>query len=1249
MKYKTALLIILFLFSCSTADEKVIKLEYFDVPEKEKALVQEEYKLLKEKADLSGEEKCRLAFIYKLEGQYLKSYNLFKEVVLKDPENYENMIYINIMDYLSKYCDRADDAALFYKKFSHSITNKYLSDAVKYKLMIKYISRDSDKAREIHHQLGFITNFFMIGPFKNESRAGMDEVYPPEDRIDLNKRYTVSAYHETKWRLNSFHHLDGIDLKSYFTPDQNSIAYFLLYLDVTNKSYHDIIYGSDDGIKIWVNNRMIVNEDIYRSGYFEQNRVKVLFKKGLNKILIKSSQESGAWKLYFRILPLNYSIRNNTNSEGLFLQEISGQTNYKMDYSFSKTEEEIKGNFLKGLYYFITGDYPEKDRLDEKYFQASLKQDNYNPVYNYYYAVAQKEKAESRHYLLRSKAVYSSNVEARSRLGIYYYDLKMFDQAMDYFNQAAGLNNSFGLIKYYKALLFYKNNLPVQALEMFSECEKNNIKLHEVYYYTGQIYWSRKEYKKANDYLLKSFNVDPYNYILTFRNNLISYLVANNRVSMIGRLIKESLKVNPDDPALLNSFSRFYLNRNDITNTVRLNRASLLLDGANPGTLRIASDIMLNQGETNQAVSYLKKIIDVDAHNKNIKRRIAFLQKRSKDPIQDYMPDTDKIVKKIFQKSNKEYLKKYKEASGIVVRDNRIVRVSKNGTQEEAITKIYYILNESGIKIFKKGNVDFNPDFNNVEITSARVIYRDGQEFEASDINTYSLINEKEKLYYSYNRLMVDFPKLKKDTVIVFQYNIWSRPETELGKTYFGDRIIGADFYPVLSRSYTLIMPEEMKLYYHYKNFKARPVVKKEKIETGLVYKWKFENLPRIIYENPMPPIEHSIPGVVLSTFNKWSQVGDWLYKLSEEGMSLNDEMKDFVSDLKSRYKSREKIIEQVYNFVRDRIRYVGIEYGIGGIKPRNTKSIFTSKYGDCKDKAMLMRALLKQAGIKAFMGLVRTQSRGEDDFKLPFLGAFDHAVCVVPLKDKYLFLDATASYFQADEFPYYDRKNRIFLLDPDNYRFVSPPLFGEDENSLVTVLSNTIYEDLSMHGLIRSHRYNQFMPFLRYASTSREEHFKNIESFWNSEFPGSHLLSLDHHIDRNMFEYRIKLNNFMQRSGSVLKFKPILSRIKLYEQFCTAKERKNEILFDYPYTLKTFNIYNLDLNFKDMTLPDEKKIDNSFLFYQVKYKRKNKTVKVERIFKSKKMKILPAEYQKFKKLCIEIERLENQLIEVKR
>ena len=101
MKYKAVLLIILFLFSCSTVEEKVIKLEYFDVPEKEKDLVQEEYKLLKEKKELSGEEKCRLAFIYKLEGQYLKSYNLFKEVVLKDPENYENMIYINIMDYLS--------------------------------------------------------------------------------------------------------------------------------------------------------------------------------------------------------------------------------------------------------------------------------------------------------------------------------------------------------------------------------------------------------------------------------------------------------------------------------------------------------------------------------------------------------------------------------------------------------------------------------------------------------------------------------------------------------------------------------------------------------------------------------------------------------------------------------------------------------------------------------------------------------------------------------------------------------------------------------------------------------------------------------------------------------------------------------------------------------------------------------------------------------------------------------------------
>ena len=1250
MKYKIILIILLLFVSCSTA-KKATKKTTKEIAKKpaEKDIKPNLYELLKTKEDLNLEEKQMRAFIYKLEGKYSKSYQLFKGIVSQDRENYNNLIFLNVMDYVSSYCNRENDLNQFYEKLLTNVTNQYLSDSIRYYLMLNYLPQHPEKAKKLQQQLGFITDFFIIGPFKNENRAGMETIYPPEIKIEPQKDYSTSTYHTLKWRPMNIHQLNGINLENYFTPDENCIAYLLLYINVTNTGYYDIIYGSDDGIKIWVNNAIIVEEDIYRSAYFEQNRVKVLFKKGLNKILIKSSQEAGNWWLYFRILPLDYIITNTMDSEDTFLQQLSIETNYEILYSFYNINEKITNNFYKGFYYLVTGNYPDHERLHEKYFELCLKEENENPVYNYYYAFAQKEITESKQHYLESIKRYPLNIEARFQLGFYYYDLELYDQALQYFSEIEKINTNFCLIKFHKGLLFYRNSLYEQALREFSECEKNNVKLDEAYYYSGHIYWFSKDYEKAYNYFLKSFYQDPYEYNLSFENKLVNYLVANNNLSRISNLIQTSLNINKDDPSLLNNFSEFYLNRNEITKAELLINNSLSMDDYNPDTLKIASDIMLQQNKTNKAISYLEKIIETDVHNKNIKRRILFLQKKYENLIDNYAPGIDKIVKKIFKKSNREYRDKFKDASGIVFHDSQVTGIAENGAEEKLVTQIYYILNENGIEDFKAEKIDYNPDFDNVEIKIAKTIYRNQQEFEAFDIQTYSLINEEEKLYYKYNRKLVNFPKPKKDVVLVLQYHIWSRPESALKKTYFGDKIIGASFYPVLNKTYTLILPRNLKLYHNYRNFKTAPKLKTKTLKANKIYEWQLKNLSRIVYENPMPPIESSTPTIIVSTFRQWDEVGIWIDKLSKDQVSINDKMKEFVKKIMKKYKQKERIIEEIYNFVRDEIRYVGIEYGIGGIQPRNTISTWTSKYGDCKDKSLLMVALLKQAGIRAYTGLVRTQNRGEEDFKLPYLGAFNHAVCVVPLKNKNLFLDPTASYFDINEFPFYDRKNKIFLIASKNYRFISPPKFKKDENSLITIFSNTVYRELSMKSKIYSHRYNQFKPYLRYISMFKDEHKKNIESYWNSEHPGSHVLNLDYHIDKNMFEYNIHIDNFLHDSDNPYRFKPILSRIDLYKNYCTAKERKNEIIFDYPHTLETINYYKLDMDFKNISLPENNKLKNKFLDYEIKYEKENNLITVERVFRLKKTKILPENYLEFKKYCTEIDRFENEEIEIEK
>src|SRR5206468_7913223 len=49
--------------------------------------------------------------------------------------------------------------------------------------------------------------------------------------------------------------------------------------------------------------------------------------------------------------------------------------------------------------------------------------------------------------------------------------------------------------------------------------------------------------------------------------------------------------------------------------------------------------------------------------------------------------------------------------------------------------------------------------------------------------------------------------------------------------------------------------------------------------------------------------------------------------------------------------------------FVRDAVRYLDIEVGTGAFQPRAAADTLTNLYGDCKDKATLLVAILASQG----------------------------------------------------------------------------------------------------------------------------------------------------------------------------------------------------------------------------------------------------------------------------------------------
>ena len=107
--------------------------------------------------------------------------------------------------------------------------------------------------------------------------------------------------------------------------------------------------------------------------------------------------------------------------------------------------------------------------------------------------------------------------------------------------------------------------------------------------------------------------------------------------------------------------------------------------------------------------------------------------------------------------------------------------------------------------------------------------------------------------------------------------------------------------------------------------------------------------------------------------------------------------------------------------------RYVGLEFGIHGYQPYAVTQVFARKFGDCKDKASLLVAMLREIGVEASLVLARTRRGGDLDAEPASLAPFDHAIAYVPKYD--LFLDGTAEFSGADELPAQDQDIPVLVV----------------------------------------------------------------------------------------------------------------------------------------------------------------------------------------------------------------------------
>lgn len=206
------------------------------------------------------------------------------------------------------------------------------------------------------------------------------------------------------------------------------------------------------------------------------------------------------------------------------------------------------------------------------------------------------------------------------------------------------------------------------------------------------------------------------------------------------------------------------------------------------------------------------------------------------------------------------------------------------------------------------------------------------------------------------------------------------------------------------------------------------------------------------------PPIEELVPYVYAEaeefSYGKfkgrqkdWSELGDSFSKLISSSDGLPEDAKSLVGRLTRDCQDDDSKIEVLYRYLREKTRYVSIQFGLGGYRPLHCKEVHNTGFGDCKALSNYMKNLLAAAGIRSQYFILSTDRRRMPaDFACASLA--DHAMLAIPRQSDTLWMECTnpsvpLGYRHSDV-----AGHDVLLIDGMDSRLVKVKGYTEEENA---------------------------------------------------------------------------------------------------------------------------------------------------------------------------------------------------------
>lgn len=146
---------------------------------------------------------------------------------------------------------------------------------------------------------GWLRQWLVLGAFPDPDYTGLATPLIEEPTLEPSRGEQVETL---QWSSLSAEK-NFVNLAASLTPNTNAVAYAHVYLYAPATTACSLVFGANDGIRIWLNGEPIFQQRVRRTAVNpDQNTVGITLHAGWNRLLVKVDQESGSWGFFMRLL-----------------------------------------------------------------------------------------------------------------------------------------------------------------------------------------------------------------------------------------------------------------------------------------------------------------------------------------------------------------------------------------------------------------------------------------------------------------------------------------------------------------------------------------------------------------------------------------------------------------------------------------------------------------------------------------------------------------------------------------------------------------------------------------------------------------------------------------------------------------------------------------------------------------------------------------------------------------------------------